>query len=177
MKTSTNAMTANAQTIKFFTFDHVHKQIIGSQFNFDKSGIFGTDQYAALMNAMEKHPNYELFPVAPVKEKQTYQGLNKQFMDKYIQAVADEAIKAQYQKYLDKKTHFATIKSWFLEVYQGFTMENAMRELRKHTKSENQKKLVAVKKSVRQSVEEEMKKHKLTVVEKATITETDDIPA
>lgn len=99
MKTSTNAMTANTQTIKFFTFDHVHKQIIGSQFNFDKSGIFGTDQYAALMIAMEKHPNYELFPVAPIKEKQTYQGLNKPFMDKYIQAVATEAIKAEYKKW------------------------------------------------------------------------------
>lgn len=119
MKNSTNAMTAT-QTIKFFTFNHVQKQIIGSQFNFDKAGILGTEQYNALMIAMEKHPNYELSPIAPIKEKQTYQGLNKRFMDKYIQAVATEAIKAEYKKYIDDKTHFATIKSWFLEVYQGF---------------------------------------------------------
>lgn len=175
MNAPTNAMTANIQSIKFFTFNHIQKQIVGSQFNFDKSGIFGTDQYNALMVAMEKHPDYELFPIAPVKVKQTYQGLNKQFIDKYIQAVATEEIKAQYKKYIEDKSHFAVIKSWFLEEYKGFTMENAMRELRKHTKNEKQNKLVAVKKSVRQSVEEEMKKQKLTVVEKATPAVTDNV--
>lgn len=116
-----NTTVAKVDSIRFFTFDHVQKKIIGSQFNFDKSGILGTEQYTALMIAMAKHPNYELFPIAPAKEKQTYQGLTLKFMNAYIQAVGTEESKAQYNTYIKQKNHFATIKSWFLEEYKGFT--------------------------------------------------------
>lgn len=149
-----NTTVANVDSIRFFTFDHVQKKIIGSQFNFDKSGILGTEQYTALMIAMAKHPNYELFPIAPAKEKQTYQGLTLKFMNAYIQAVGTEESKALYNTYIEQKNHFATIKSWFLEEYKGFTMEKAMQELRKHTKDENHKKLVAVKAKVRESTKD-----------------------
>lgn len=151
---NTKKTVATANSIRFFTFDHVQKKIIGSQFNFDKSGIMGTEQYAALMTAIAKHPNYELSPIAPAKDKQTYQGLTLKFMDTYIQAVGTVEIKAQYNKYIEQKSHFATIKSWFLEEYKGFTMEKAMQELRKHTKDENHKKLVAVKAKVRESTKD-----------------------
>lgn len=152
MHTKKTVMATNS--IRFFTFDHVQKKIIGSQFNFDKSGIMGTEQYAALMIAMEKHPNYELSPIAPAKEKQTYQGLTLKFIKVYIDAFGTDDTKAQYDTYIKQKGHFATIKSWFLEEYKGFTTEKAMQELRKHAKDESHKKLVAVKAKVRESIKE-----------------------
>lgn len=158
-----NTASTTTETIRFFTFNHIKKQIIGSQFNFDKAGIFGTDQYTALMTAMEKHPNYALSPIAPVKEKQTYQGLTKKFMEAYINAIATDEIKAQYNKYIERKCHFATIKSWFLDEYQGFTMENARQEMRKYAKNESKKNLVAVKLAVHTAVKEELSKKQSTV--------------
>ena len=52
-----NASTAAEKSVRpaataFFTFDHFNKKIVGSELNFKKSGVPGSAQYNALMEAM-----------------------------------------------------------------------------------------------------------------------------
>ena len=68
--------TNNTRIPTYFTFDHFNKKIVGSEQNFKMSGNPNKPQYAALLVAMEAHPNYELSAVAPKVKKQTYAGLN-----------------------------------------------------------------------------------------------------
>ena len=128
-----NAKSASAT---YFTYDHFNHKIIGSELNFKKSGIPGSAQYEALMTAMERHPNYSLSAVAPKVKKQTYAGLTMPLMEEYLTIyegeLADEArakfaaMKIKKQK---KEMSFATIKSWFLELFPKFNVNKAKLEI------------------------------------------------
>ena len=128
-----NAKSASA----YFTFDHFGKKIIGSEMNFKKSGIPGSAQYNALMTAMERHPNYSLSALAPKVKKQTYAGLTMPLMEEYLNLVYEGELaevarakfaemKARKQK---KEMSFATIKSWFLELFPKFNVNKAKLEI------------------------------------------------
>ena len=123
-----NAKSASA----YFTFDHFGKKIIGSEMNFKKSA-----QYNALMTAMERHPNYSLSAVVPKVKKQTYAGLTMPLMEEYLNLVYEGELaevarakfaemKARKQK---KEMSFATIKSWFLELFPKFNVNKAKLEI------------------------------------------------
>ena len=137
MTNNTNS-TNNTRTATYFTFDHFNKKIVGSELNFKKSSIPGSEQYNALMAAMAAHPNYELFAVAPKKEKQTYEGLTLTLMEEYLNLVyegeladvAREKFAEMKAKKLNKKLAFATIKSWFLELFPKFNVNKAKMEIR-----------------------------------------------
>ena len=137
MTNNTNS-TNNTRTATYFTFDHFNKKIVGSELNFKKSGNPNFPQYEALMSAMAAHPNYELFAVAPKKEKQTYEGLTLTLMEEYLNLVyedeladvAREKFAEMKAKKLNKKLAFATIKSWFLELFPKFNVNKAKMEIR-----------------------------------------------
>ena len=137
MTNNTNS-TNNTRTATYFTFDHFGKKIVGSELNFKKSGNPNFPQYEALMSAMAAHPNYELFAVAPKKEKQTYEGLTLTLMEEYLNLVyedeladvAREKFAEMKAKKLNKKLAFATIKSWFLELFPKFNVNKAKMEIR-----------------------------------------------
>ena len=128
----------NVCAATYFTYNHIEKTIIGSTMNFKKSGDSRNPQYNALMEAMAAHPNYKLSPVAPTKEKQSYKGLTLPLMDDYLNLVyngemADVArskfaeMKGKAEK---KEMAFATIKSWYLDMFPGFNVEKAKREIK-----------------------------------------------
>lgn len=122
--------TAKSDSINFFTFDHFGKKIVGSEQNFKKSGIPGSAQYNALMEAMNHHPNYTLSPVVPKVKKQTYKGLNSDLITEYVEVFGNEAQKAELEKMIDDNEAFPAIKSWFLDYFKcGFTVEKAKREI------------------------------------------------
>ena len=136
MTNNTNS-TNNTRTATYFTFDHFNKKIVGSELNFKKSGNPNFPQYEALMSAMAAHPNYELFAVAPKKEKQTYEGLTLTLMEEYLNLVYEgelaEVARAKFAEMKAKKQKkemsFATIKSWFLELFPKFNVNKAKLEI------------------------------------------------
>lgn len=136
--TTTNNTT---KTATYFTFDHISKRIVGSEFNFKKSGDDSTPQYEALMAAMERHPNYTLSAVASkkkVEKKRSYEGLNMPLMEEYLNLVYEgelaEVARSKFAEMKAKKENkemaFATIKSWFLDLFPNFDVDKAKREIK-----------------------------------------------
>ena len=124
-----NATTKSASAT-YFTFDHIGKRIVGSEFNFKKSGDDRTPQYEALMTAMERHPNYSLSALAPKVKKQTYAGLTCDLITEYVEVFGNDAQKAELEKMVDDNEAYPAIKSWFLDYFKaGFTVEKAKREI------------------------------------------------
>lgn len=132
-------MNENARaTATYFTYDHIRKQIIGTEQNFQKAGDDRTPQYKALMAAMARHPDYALTAVKPEKEKQSYKGLTLPLMEDYLNLVYEgelaDVARAKFAemkaKAENKELAFATIKSWFLEIFPGFNVEKAKREIK-----------------------------------------------
>ena len=132
---STATMSAMSATT-CFTFDHIGKKILGSEFNFKMSGNPAKPQYEALMNAMERHPNYTLSPIISTKkvaQKKTYAGLTLKLMQDYIDMVDNELNKATLNQMIAEKNTYPTIKSWFLEEFKDFNVKKAEREIAKQT--------------------------------------------
>ena len=149
--------TVKSASINFFTFDHFNKLILGSEFNFKKSGDDSTPQYEALMAAMERHPNYTLSAIASkkkIEKKRSYEGLNMSLMEEYLNLVYEgelaEVARAKFAEMKAKKEKkemaFATIKSWFLELFPKFDVNKAKMEIKakKLEKAKNPYKVVKV---------------------------------
>ena len=136
----------------YFTFDHIGKRIVGSEFNFKKSGDDSTPQYEALMVAMERHPNYTLSAVVPTVKKQSYKGLTCDLITEYVEVFGNEVQKAELEKMIEDNEAYPAIKSWFLDYFKcGFTVEKAKREIA-------HRKLNAKKSTVRKVVKAKMAK-------------------
>ena len=137
------------KTTTYFTFDHISKRIVGSEFNFKKSGILGSNQYNALMDAVGAHPNYTLTPIASqkkVEKKQSYKGLTCDLITEYVEVFGNDAQKAELEEMVNDNEAYPAIKSWFLDYFKaGFTVEKAKREIA-------QRKLNAKKAKVRKAV-------------------------
>ena len=141
-------------TAAYFTFNHINKTIVGSEFNFKMSGNPTQPQYEALMNAMAMQPTYTLAPIASqkkVEKKQTYKGLDMSLMADYIRIVGTEQVKAEFSHMVEGKTAYPTIKSWFLEEFKHFNVNQAKAMIDKHD-------LTARKATVRQAVKVKMVK-------------------
>lgn len=128
---STTAMDTTFTT--YFTFNHINKTIVGSEFNFKMSGNPKKPQYEALMKAMAFQPTYTLAPVASTKKvekKQSYKGLNFELMMDYVEVKGNEVQKAEFEQHVNDGDSYPTIKSWFLDNFKvGFTVEKAKREI------------------------------------------------
>ena len=143
--TSTNNTNETVRIANFFTFDHFNHKIVGTEQNFKKSGIDGTAQYKALMAAMERHPNYELFAIAPKVKKQTYKGLTTDMIREYVEIKGSEAQKAELAELINNDEAHATIKSWFLDYFKvGFSVEKAKEMIAYHKLNARKSKVRAI---------------------------------
>ena len=132
--------TTSSKSASYFTYDHVHKSIVGSEFNFKMAGNPNKPQYDALMVAMDRHPNYTLAPIASTKKiekKQTYEGLTMSLMEEYLNIYegeladfAREKFAEMKQQHKDKKMSYPTIKSWFLDLFPNFNVNQAKLKLK-----------------------------------------------
>ena len=131
---------ATAMTANYFTFDHINKTIVGSEYNFKMSGNPTKPQYEALMAAMERHPNYTLTPVASkkkVEKKQSYEGLTMELMEEYLNIYEGELAAEVRAKFAEmkakkeqKKLAYPTIKSWFIDLFPKFNVNKAKMEIK-----------------------------------------------
>ena len=137
------AFAASTQTAAYFTFNHINKTIVGTEFNFKMAGNPIKPQYNALMTAMEMQPTYALEPIPSkkkVEKKQSYEGLTMHLMEEYLNIayegeLAEEARKqfaAMKAKHELKELAYPTIKSWFLDLFPKFNVEKAIKEVQKH---------------------------------------------
>ena len=122
----------------FFTFDHINHKIIGTELNFKKSGIPGSEQDKELMCRIKEHPNYDFKVIKPAKEKRSYKGLKRELMYDYIEC---------FQQMKKDGTAFATMKSWFLELFPKFNVEKAKKDIQKHRLGNVKAKYKVVKKN------------------------------
>ena len=133
-----NASVKSASAI-YFTFNHINKTIVGSEFNFKMSGNPTKPQYEALMNAMAMQPTYTLAPIASTKKvekKQTYAGLTMELMEGYLAIYQDKLAVEMRTKFAELKTKHAkkeisypTIKSWFLDLFPNFNVNKAKKAI------------------------------------------------
>lgn len=117
-----------------FTFDHINKQIVGTDINFQKAGIPGSDLEAELNALMEARPSYSLCPTPTEKKpaKKTYAGLTMEVMEAYLaiyEGELAEEMRVQFAKMKaqkeQKKMTYPTIKSWFLDLFPHFNVNKA----------------------------------------------------
>ena len=148
-------MTKTATSSKnLFTFNHIDKTIVGTEHHFNQAGIPDSTAYKALMAAMAMQPTYSLAPIASTKKvekKQTYAGLTLGLMADYIRIAGTEQVKAEFTHMVEGKTAYPTIKSWFLEEFKHFNVNQAKTMIAKHE-------LTARKTAVRTAVKVKMVK-------------------
>lgn len=143
------AFAASTKTADYFTFNHINKTIVGTEFNFKMSGNPTKPQYNALMTAMAMQPNYTLDPIPSkkkVEKKQSYEGLTISLMEEYLNLVyegelAEEARKqfaAMKAKKEQRELFYPTIKSWFLDLFPKFNVNKAKAQI-SEKKLENNK--------------------------------------
>ena len=145
--TSTTNTAIDTSFTNYFTFNHINKTIVGSEFNFKMSGNPKKPQYEALMKAMACQPAYTLAPIASTKKvekKQTYKGLTFELMMDYVEFKGSEVQKAEFEKIVSDDESYPTIKRWFLDNFKvGFTVEKATREIAQHKLGERKAKVRA----------------------------------
>ena len=129
-------MTKTATSSKnLFTFNHIDKTIVGTEHHFNQAGIPDSTAYKALMAAMAMQPTYSLAPIPSTKKvekKQTYAGLTLGLMADYIRIAGTEQVKAEFTHMVEDKTAYPTIKSWFLEEFKHFNVNQAKTQIAKH---------------------------------------------
>ena len=152
---SSTSISNNITAPKFFRFNLLDDTIEGSELNFKKAGDPTSAQYAELMQFKAIQPSFKFAPIASTKKvekKQTYKGLDMGLMADYIRVFGNEQVKAEFNHMVeDKKITYPTIKSWFLEEFKHFNVNQAKAQISKHE-------LTAKKTAVRSAVKVKMVK-------------------
>ena len=132
---STTSISNNITAPKFFRFNMLDDTIEGSEVNFKKAGDPTSAQYAELMQFKAIQPTFKFAPIASTKKvekKQTYKGLDMGLMADYIRVFGNEQVKAEFNHMVeDKKITYPTIKSWFLEEFKHFNVNQAKAQIAK----------------------------------------------
>ena len=85
-------MAINSTSVRF-TINFAKKEITGSKASFKKAGKGFGPEYEELTKKMADHPTFALVEIEPKKrsnkKKETYEGLNEDFMRNYIRTKAD----------------------------------------------------------------------------------------
>ena len=129
-----NVMTNDENTTPtpYFWYDHPRKKIVGKELNFKKSGIPGSKQDKELMARVAEHSDYSFEIIKPEKEKNSYKGLKRELMYDYIDCFGSEEMLEKFQQMKEDGAAFATMKSWFLDLFPKFNVEKARREIREY---------------------------------------------
>lgn len=134
--------TNNTNSVRF-TIDFIKKEIIGTKASFDKASKGVGEAYDELAAKIAAHPTFALKVKeqknAIRREKRTYEGMDFDFMEKYI-AIQKKAsvIMAEYNSV--KKcakdngiSIYPFVKKWFLGEFdpdgRGFDMASAKQEI------------------------------------------------
>ena len=126
-----------------FTIDFINKSIIGTKSSFNKAGKGFGAEYEELAAKMAAHPGFELVVKEQkhksTKAKRTYDGLDFDFMEAYIEMQTDaQKLKNEYKSVKQMAVNcgsskYPLTKKWFLGEFSdmegGFDMEAAKKDI------------------------------------------------
>lgn len=130
-------------TKNIFTVDFFNSTISGTKTSFNKASKGNGPAYEELTNLIARHPNFKLVVKEPKKQstkaKRTYNGMDFDFMEAYIETRvnADQLMK-EYKavKKMAKDCGMSVYpftKNWFLGEFdadkEGFDMDEAKKEI------------------------------------------------
>ena len=134
-------MTPNRANVRF-TINFINKEITGSKASFKKASKGFGAEYEELAEKIARHPDFTLVEIEPKKrsnkKKETYEGLNENFMKNYIITLADSKkylaeLEAVKKKAKDMgKSVYPLMKKWFLDTFSvegKFDMDKAREEI------------------------------------------------
>lgn len=116
---------------RFFRFDFTSNTIVGSKTAIKKAGNPASKEYEELKKMRKLQPDFQIVQkdVKKSPEKQSYKGLNTEFVEAYISIqVNAEALSKQYRAAKELGT-FPLVRKWFLTTFKEFDMEEAKREI------------------------------------------------
>ena len=117
-----------------FAVDFAENAIVASKTTLKKASVPNSPEYKALMKLMKQNPTFSI-KEKDIKEaigKETYKGLTKEFIKKYISIQSNSSdLKEQYAK-ADEMGKFPLVRKWFLGVFKNFNMELAKEEILNH---------------------------------------------
>ena len=110
-----------------FAVNFAENTIIASKTTLKKASIPNSAEYKALMKLMKQNPTFTVAEkeIKKAEGKNTYEGLNKAFIEKYISIQTNAAdLKAQYEQ-AAKMGKFPLVRKWFLNAFENFDMGEA----------------------------------------------------
>ena len=122
-------------TRSLFTVDVVAKTISASKATLIRAMNPNSAEYVELNLLRADNPNFEVVQKQPKKKKETYDGMNFDFMRNYIQTQADaEEVLVEFECVkLVNNNRYAPVKKWFLDAYKDdegkFDMVKAKAEI------------------------------------------------
>ena len=136
-------MNTNKNMNVHFTINFFDKQIIGTKSSFNKAGKGFGAEYEELAAKMAAHPDFKLVVKEQkhksTKAKRTYDGLDFDFMEAYIEMQTDaQKLKNEYESVKQMAANCGTskypmTKKWFLGKFgtedQPFDMEQARKDI------------------------------------------------
>ena len=133
-----------------FAVNFAENTIIASKTTLKKASIPNSAEYKALMKLMKKHPSLTIAEkeIKKAVGKETYEGLNKAFIEKYISIKSNaKELNEQYAK-ATEMGKFPLVRKWFLNTFKNFDMTAAKEEIEEAIFSEiassAEKKVVAM---------------------------------
>ena len=122
-------------TRSLFTVDVVAKTISASKATLIRAMNPNSAEYIELNLLRADNPDFEVVQKQPKKKKETYDGMNFDFMQDFIQAQpdADEVMVEFECVKLVNNNRYAPVKKWFLDTYKDedgkFDMVKAKAEI------------------------------------------------
>ena len=133
-----------------FAINFAENTIVASKTTLKKASIPNSAEYKALMKLMKQNPTFTVAEkeIKKAVGKETYEGLNKAFIEKYISIQSNaKELNEQYAK-ASEMGKFPLVRKWFLNTFKNFDMETAKAEIEQaifaEIASATEKKVVAM---------------------------------
>lgn len=114
-----------------FAVNFAENTIIATKTTLKKASVPNSPEYKALMKLMKQNPTFGVAEkeIKKAAGKQTYSGLNKAFIEKYISIQTNAAdLNEQYEKAAEMGK-FPLVRKWFLSTFKSFDLEEAKKEI------------------------------------------------
>ena len=116
-----------------FSFNFPNRTIVGTKASFDKAGKGTGSAYEELVAMMEKQPTFEFEvkePKKPAKPRQTYKGMDIQFIKDFLAAVGDTNTLKTVNEVIAfakamKKHAYPFVKRVLFDAYEEFDYSSA----------------------------------------------------
>lgn len=114
-----------------FAVNFAENTIVASKTTLKKASIPNSPEYKALMKLMKQNPTFTVAEkeIKKAEGKNTYEGLNKAFIEKYISIQENSDDLNKQYKMAAEMGKFPLVRKWFLNTFKNFDMATAKAEI------------------------------------------------